>query len=159
VPSVDPSAECPLAHVLSGAGRRMEQFVTNLEKFTATEQVEHFPVNVLGKRQTPTSRKFDYVVMVSRSRNGVFLLDEYRNGSVDPAQFPAQIATMGMPAIALSFHPTLAPDYHFECEGLGNWEGHAAWQVHFVQRPNRPGRILGYSAGGKYSSLALKGRA
>ena len=159
VPSVDPSAECPLAHVLSGAGRRMEQFVSNLEKFTATERVEHFPVDIMGKQQTPTERKFDYVVMVSRSRTGVFLLDEYRNGSVDPAQFPARIATMGMPAIALLFHPTLTPDYRFDCEGLGEWEGHPAWQVHFVQRPGRPSRILSYSAGGKYSSLGLKGRA
>ncbi len=89
----------------------------------------------------------------------VFLLDEYRNGSSDPGQFPAHIATVGMPAIALLFHPLLATDFNFSCEGLGSWEGHVAWQVHFEQRLDRPGRLLAYSADGKYSSLALKGRA
>jgi len=159
VPYVDPNVECPLPHILSGTGQRMKQFVGNLEKFTATERVEHFVVDGGGVQHPPAVRSFDYVVMVSRTSNGVFLLDEYRNGSVDPAQFPANIATQGMPAIALLFHPLLAPDFNFACEGLGQWEGHAAWQVHFVQRPDRPGRILSYSAGGKYSSLALKGRA
>jgi hypothetical protein len=159
VPYVDPNVECPLPHILSGTGQRMKQFVGNLEKFTATERVEHSVVDGAGMRHPPVTRNFDYVVMVSRTSNGVFLLDEYRNGSVDPAQFPANIATEDMPAIALLFHPLLAPDFSFACEGLGQWEGHAAWQVHFVQRPDRPGRILSYSAGGKYSSLALKGRA
>jgi hypothetical protein len=87
------------------------------------------------------------------------LLDEYRNGSADPGQFPAHIATVGMPAIALLFHPLLAPDFDFSCEGLGSWQGQAAWQIHFEQRLDRPGRLLAYSADGKYSSLALKGRA
>ena len=86
-------------------------------------------------------------------------MDEYRDGSVDPGKFPAQIATEGMPAIALLFHPVLAPDYKFECEGLGQWAGKAAWQIHFVQRPERPGRLLAYSAGGRYIVLSLKGRA
>ncbi len=159
VPYVDPDMECPLPQVLNGVGQRMKQFVSNLEKFTASERVEHFVIDGSSTRRTPDVRNFDYVVMVSRTSTGVFLLDEYRNGSADPAQFPANIATQGMPAIALLFHPLLAPDFSFACEGLGQWEGHAAWQVHFVQRPDRPGRILSYSAGGKYSSLALKGRA
>jgi hypothetical protein len=159
VPYVDPNVECPLPHILGGAGQRMKQFVSNLEKFTAAERVEHSVVDGAGVRHSPEVRNFDYVVMVSLTSTGVFLLDEYRNGSADPAQFPANIATEGMPAIALLFHPLLAPDFSFACEGLGQWEGHAAWQVHFVQRPDRPGRILSYSAGGKYSSLALKGRA
>jgi hypothetical protein len=89
----------------------------------------------------------------------VSLLDEFRNGSSDPEQFPAHIATIGMPAIALLFHPLLATDFNFSCEGLGSWEGQSAWQIHFEQRLDRPGRLLAYSADGKYSSLALKGRA
>ena len=63
-----------------------------------------------------------------------------------------------MPALALVFHPLMVPDFRFECEGLGEWEGQAAWQIHFAQRPDRPGRLIAYSAGGKYSLLALKGR-
>lgn len=159
VPDVDPRVECPLPHVLSGVGVRMKQFVANLEKFTAAERVEHQAIDSTGVWHSPEVRDFNYVVTVKRTSMDVFLMDEYRNGSSDPEQFPARIATQGMPAIALLFHPLLASDYTFACEGLGGWEGRSAWQVHFVQRPNRPGRILSYSAGGKYSSLPLKGRA
>jgi hypothetical protein len=159
VPPVDRSVECPLQHILSRTGQRMKEFVTDLEKFSATERVEHALVDVTGARHAPMVRDFNYVVTISRSTNGVFLLDEYRNGSTDPEQFPAHIATQGMPAIALLFHPLMSPDFNFKCEGLGEWEGKSAWQVHFVQRPDRPGKLLAYSAGGRYSSLPLKGRA
>jgi hypothetical protein len=158
VPYVDPNVDCPLSYVLAGAGQRMKQFVDNLEKFTATERVDHFVVDATGKRSAPEVRSFGYVVMVSQTAGGAFLLDEYRNGSVDPQQFPAQIATEGMPAIALLFHPVLAPDFKFECEGMGQWAQKAAWQIHFVQRPDRAGRLIAYSAGGRSSVLALKGR-
>ncbi|HST12445.1 MAG TPA: carboxypeptidase-like regulatory domain-containing protein [Terriglobales bacterium] len=159
VPPVNRSVECPLLHILSRTGLRMKEFVTDLEKFSAAERVEHSVVDVTGARHDPTVRDFNYVVTISRTANGVFLLDEYRNGSVDPEQFPAHIATQGMPAIALLFHPLMAPDFNFKCEGLGEWEGKSSWQVHFVQRPDRPGKLLAYSAGGRYSSLPLKGRA
>ena len=159
VPEVDPRVECPLPHVLRGAGQRMKEFVANLEKFTATERVEHQAIDPTGGWHSSEVRDFNYVVMVKRTSMDVFLMDEYRNGSSDPEQFPAHIATQGMPAIALLFHPVLASDYTFTCEGLGGWEGRSAWQVHYVQKPDRPSRILSYSAGGKYSSLPLKGRA
>jgi len=159
VPYVDPNVECPLPQILSKTGRRMKEFISDLEKFTARERVEHSVIDAAGVRHSPTVRDFNYVVMVSTNSNGVFLLDEYRNGSVDPEQFPAHIATQGMPAIALLFHPLLASDFEFRCEGLGEWEKRSAWQVHFVQRPDRPGRLIAYAAGGRYSSLALKGRA
>jgi len=159
VPYVDPDEPCPLQEITAGTGKRMMEFVSNLEKFSASERVEHYPVDILGIRRDPQIRNFNYVVTVSRTSKGVFLLDEYRNGSADPGQFPAHIATVGMPAIALLFHPLLVTDFKFSCEGLGNWEGHAAWQVHFEQRSDKPGRLLAYSADGKYSALSLKGRA
>lgn len=159
VPDVDPRVECPLPHVLRGAGQRMKQFVANLEKFTATERVEHQAIDPTGGWHSPEVRNFNYVVTVQRTSRDVFLMDEYRNGSSNPEQFPAHIATQGMPGIALLFHAVLASDFTFACEGLGAWEGRSAWQVHFVQRPDRPSRIMSYSAAGKYSSLPLKGRA
>lgn len=159
VPYVDPKVECPLPQILSKTGQRMKEFVSDLEKFTARERVEHSVIDAAGVRHSATVRDFNYVVMISRNSSGVFLLDEYRNGSVDPEQFPAHIATQGMPAIALLFHPQLAADFQFKCEGLGEWEKRSAWQVHFVQRLDRPGRLIAYAAGGRYSSLALRGRA
>lgn len=159
IPAVDPAVDCPLPHILHSVGQRMKQFVGNLEKFTAHERVEHFPVDVMGNRQSSQLRNFEYVVTVVHDRGGGFVLDEYRNGSADPSQFPAGIATQGLPGLALLFHPALSTDFKFTCEGLGVWGDRAAWQVHFVQRPDRPGRIMGYRAADKYSALPLKGRA
>src|SRR5215470_3393165 len=99
VPYVDPDETCPLDEITAGTGKRMTEFVGNLEKFSAAERVEHYPVDILGERHTPEVRNFNYVVTVSRTSKGVFLLDEYRNGSVAPDQFPARVATVGMPAM------------------------------------------------------------
>lgn len=159
VPYVDPEEPCPMQEITAGTGKRMTEFVANLEKFSAAERVEHYPIDILGERHDPEIRNFNYVVSVSRTSKDVFLLDEYRNGTVDPSQFPARVATVGMPAMALLFHPLLAPDFTFSCEGLGIWGSHSAWQIHFEQREGKPGRLLGYAAGGRYVSLALKGRA
>ncbi len=137
----------------------MTEFVANLEKFSATEQVEHFKINAAGLRGSPDVRSFDYVVLVSRNRWGLFQLDEYRNGSVDPAQFPAGIATVGLPAMALIFHPILASDFDFKCEGLGQSGGRAAWQIHFAQRPDRPSRIRQYIIQKNSYPVPIKGRA
>jgi hypothetical protein len=159
VPEVDRSVQCPLPAVLHGIGVRMEQFVANLEKFSATEQVEHFRVDDSGVRGAPEARSFEYVVTISHNSKGLFILDEYRNGSVNQEQFPAKIATLGLPAMAMIFHPTLVPDFTFKCEGLGSWAGRPAWQVHFEQRPDRPSRIRSYGIQGKHYPVPLKGRA
>jgi len=47
------------------------------------------------------------------------------------------------------------------CEGLGQWNGIPAWQVHFRQRPDKPNTIRGYQIGenGPSYPVALRGRA
>lgn len=158
VPEVDPNIECPVQQVLRGVGQRMTQFVSNLEKFSATEQVEHINIDLTGARRSSEVRSFDYVVTISQDSMGTFILDEYRNGTVDPEQFPARIATQGLPALALIFHPILASDFKFDCEGLGQWKDRAAWQVHFTQRPDKRSRIRAYVLAGRIYPVAIKGR-
>jgi Carboxypeptidase regulatory-like domain len=159
VPDVQPGVECPLPHVIKGVGLRMNQLVMNLQKFSATERVEHFMVDATGVRHGPESRTFDYVVVISVASAGLFALDEYRNGSVDPAQFPARVATEGLSGMALIFHPLMVSGFNFSCEGLSTWNTHPAWQVHFAQRPDRPNRIRVYVIGGQSYPVPLKGRA
>jgi hypothetical protein len=156
VPPVDASVECPTQQVLKGVGARMTEFVSNLEKFTATEELEHHRMDAKGE---PEKRHFDYVVTVSPNDWGTFTLSEFRNGSTDIAQFPAGVATIGLPALALLFHPVLAQDFQFACEGLGQSDGKAAWQVHFVQRTDRPVRIRSYRVGLRSFTVSLEGRA
>src|SRR5208283_4305299 len=159
VPPVDANATCNMPALLQGVGERMREFVSTLEKFTATENVEHYDVDRNGTRKGLETRSFAYSVMVTMNEEGTFQLQEFRNGSSDPDQFPAHIALLGTPAIDLLFHPRLASDFNFRCEGLGKWQGREAWQVHFVQREDRPVRIRSYVVGGSVYSMALEGRA
>jgi cytochrome c-type biogenesis protein CcmH/NrfG len=149
---------CPLTTVLDGAGRRVAEFVETLQKFDATEHVANVIVNASGARLDPEQRKFDYVVNINRSKSGAFLLDEYRNGSTSPAQFPAGVATMGLPALALVLHPSMVSDFKFSCDGLAHWSGHPAWLVRFEQRADRPNRIRNYVVANQTYPVPLKGR-
>lgn len=47
------------------------------------------------------------------------------------------------------------------CEGLAQWNGRPAWQIHFRQRPDKPNTIRAYKFGenGPSYSVALRGRA
>jgi hypothetical protein len=158
VPPVDVSVECPTKQVLKGVGERMREFVSNLEKFTATEELEHYKMDAGKIPGPPERRRFAYVVTVSASDRGDFELSEFRDGSMDLEQFPAKIATLGLPVIDLIFHPTLAGDFQFVCEGLGQSDGKAAWQVHFAQRTDRPARIQSYRVGTASFPVYLEGR-
>ncbi|HLK05441.1 MAG TPA: carboxypeptidase-like regulatory domain-containing protein, partial [Candidatus Acidoferrum sp.] len=138
IPRAGSQVACPQESVLANVGERMKEFVSTLEKFTAVESVEHYAFTPAGERKTPETRKFNYVVGVTQNNQGTFLLEEFRNGSTDPAQFPAGIASLGLPAMNLLFHPALASDFDLRCEGLGEWKGRRAWQVHFTQKKDKP---------------------
>ena len=156
--AVQPNIACPLPLVLQGVEQSVKELVSNLDRFSATERVEHFPVHADGGLAVRDDRSFDYVVVVTRSGDGMFGIDEYRDGGLDPSRFPAGIATTGLPALALIFHPNFAPEFNFVCDGLGEWEGRPAWEVHFAQRPDRPNQIRSYIIYQNTYSVPLKGR-
>jgi hypothetical protein len=157
--SVDHSVACPLDKVLQSAGERVKEFVSSMERFTAEEMVEHYSIDKNGDKRGPETRKFAYVVMVSRDTRGNFSFDEFRNGNTDPAQFPANLATMGLPTIVLVFHPDYSDSYSFSCDGLAHDGAHEYWQVHFKQRNDKPARIETYVVNGQSFPLKLEGRA
>lgn len=159
VPIVEPNVTCNISEVLARAGKQAVQLMNSLDRFSATEQVTHFTVDKKGELRAPQRRSYEYVVAFLPERRGVIRLEEYRNGTLDPSQFPSNIATIGLPAMALIFHPQMASDFNFVCEGLGTVKGKRAWQVHFEQRKDRPSRIRAYVIQGNYHSVALKGRA
>lgn len=158
VPAVEKGVECPLPQVVSGVGRRMKELVDNLQKFDATEHMENFPVDSKGARGKADERTFDYIVNVKVSQGQVAGLEEYRNGSLDPKLFPDKFATTGLPTMALAFHPAIVSEFDLTCEGLGQLDGHPAWQVHFAQRPDRPNRLRSYEIEKINYPVALKGR-
>lgn len=159
-PEVALDVPCSLPTVLHGADRRAQQLLTSLQKFDASERIEHYKLNAAGVPGPADVRSFDYVVAVSRDSRDGFQLQEYRNGViVNPSQFPSGIVTSNLTAHALIFHHSLAQGFHFSCEGLGEWRGHPTWLVHFEQRPDQRDSFRSYVIHGIPYPVLLTGRA
>jgi tetratricopeptide (TPR) repeat protein len=157
--ALDSGTPCQLDEVIQASGERIKELVQNVDRFTATEQVEHFRLSALGLQLSKETRKFDYLVEIRPFAANDLDVQEYRNGSVSGQQFPGRIATNGLPTLALVFHPYYQNNYQFVCEGRGTWRGTPAWLVHFQQRSDRKGTMLVYHVGSKSYAVGLKGRA
>ena len=161
VPPVEPGAVCALDEVVRKAGKQIQQFVRNVDRFTATESLVHESIDRWGLASPPERRKFDYVVSIAEVRRGLLNVEEYRHSGSSQAEFPDGVITNGLPSLILIFHPYNVGSFELTCEGLARWNGALAWQVHFRQRPDKPNTIRSYKVGLSGSSypVALKGRA
>jgi tetratricopeptide (TPR) repeat protein len=161
VPPVEPGVPCALNEVVQNTGKRVQEFIRNVDYFTATESLFHEPVNARGFPGTPETRKFAYMVSIQEVRPGVLIVYEYRDGDLSFQGFPGGMATLGLPALVLIFHPNNAVNYDMECEGLAHWNGGLAWQIHFRQRRDKPSvdRAYRFGQSGPSYPVALKGRA
>jgi len=161
VPPVEAGASCAVDDVVSKAGKQLIELISDVDRFAATESLTHESINKSGLASYPEKRKFDYVVSIQEVQHGYLNVEEYRNAGGSPADFPDGVATNGLPALVLIFHPYNAINFEMTCEGLARWNGGLAWQVHFKQRTDKPNTIKRYRIGadGPSYPVALKGRA
>jgi tetratricopeptide (TPR) repeat protein len=162
VPPVETGASCSVDDVVSKAGEQLRELVKDVDRFAATESLKHESINKFGLASSPEKRKFDYVVSIQEMQHRYLNVEEYRNGSGgSTADFPDGVATNGLPALVLIFHPYNAMNFEMTCEGLARWNGGLAWQIHFKQRSDKPNTIKRYRIGadGPSYAVALKGRA
>jgi Tfp pilus assembly protein PilF len=161
VPPVEAGASCVVDDVVSKAGKQLIELISDVDRFAATESLTHESINRSGLASYPEKRKFDYVVSIQEVQHGYLNVEEYRNAGGSPADFPDGVATNGLPALVLIFHPYNAMNFEMTCEGLARWNGGLAWQVHFKQRTDKPNTIKRYRIGadGPSYPVALKGRA
>jgi hypothetical protein len=156
---VEEAASCSLPDVVSKAGVRVEEFVRNLDRFSATEVIHHQPVNRSGKLKVPEVQNFNYVYSMKPAPDGYMISEENRDMSKSPSGFPDQVATLGTPGLVLVFHPHYIGDFRMSCDGLGNWHGIPAWQIRFEELPGRPHRMSVLVIDGKSYDLRLRGIA
>ncbi len=156
---LDPGTTCQLDEVVQAAANRVKELIENVDRFTATEKVEHSNLSPLGLQISSETRKFNYLVEIRQLDSRNLDVQEYRNGSVSVQEFPAHIGTIGLPTLALVFHPYYQEKYEFSCEGRGSWRDRPAWVVHFQQRSDRYSETEVYRVGGKSIPVGLKGRA
>jgi len=161
VPPVEPGVACNLEEVIQKSGKRIQEFVANVDRYAATEAVTHESINKWGFASHPTRFEFNYLVAIKQNRLGLLTVDEYRDSHYLPAKFPDGIATTGLPALVLIFHPYYAQNFKISCEGLARSKGGPAWQMYFRQRPDKPNTIRSYQIGaeGQAYPVGLKGRA
>ena len=164
----DSSAKCDLAQTLQSASERIQELVLNLDRYTATENIEHFDLNRRGAKASRETRKFNYLVEIHQSATTDPNVEEHRSGWIpaekirgypERTEFPGNVVTVGLPMLALIFHPRLQPRYEFACEGLGSWKGTKTWVVHFRQRPDRNNSLLTYQVERHSVPVGLRGRA
>lgn len=162
VPPVEPGVACALDTVLKNVSAKVQQLPSLVDRYSATEVLHHEDVSDGGYADHVEDLSFNYLASIREIKNrfGEFLdVEEYRNGSMGDDMFPDKMASTGLPSIVLIFHPWLASDFDFKCEGLSRQSSGFAWQVYFSQKKDKPSRIRQYRVGAHVYPIALKGRA
>jgi tetratricopeptide (TPR) repeat protein len=158
-PQVASGIACPYQQVMDGTGERVKQFVDNIAKFAAVEDLLHEQLDKAGNPITKETRKFTYVASITEDQPGFLQTDEYRNLRYGITDLPDHIVTTGSMTLALIFHPDMRDNFEMTCEGLGDWRGQSAWLVHFRQRDDKPNRFAEYNVGSQHYPMGMKGRA
>jgi len=160
-PGSDVLHACRLDDVLPKVERRVQEFVENVQRFTASESLVLESFGGTGKVARSERRQYDYVVSIEGSIPGMLQVKEFQNSRSSAEMSGREMVTKGLPALVLIFHPYYSGDFSMECAGLTSLNGIQAWQIRFQQREDKLGRIRSYSVGktGRAYQLNLKGRA
>jgi hypothetical protein len=149
---------CDVTKVLQEAGAHALELTTNLENFSAEEQIQYERLNQTAIPEENDYGVFDYVFAFEKNGAGRSSR-EYRTPTKGGHAFPASSQDTGQVALALIFHPHMQSDYDMTCQGLDKWKGQLAWVIRFQQRKDKPRRTLQFrTESGSYAAM-LKGRA
>jgi len=153
------SAPCVLSAVLEQAGARAGELYTNLQSFSAQEQIEYQASDHMGYLQDARTGTFDYVVLFQQTPAGMNV-QESRQPKHGSRLLKVFTQDVGEPEMALMFLPEIQSDYEMNCEGAAEWNGQQAQLVHFAQRKDRPSHTLSFrDSNGTVYPARLKGRA
>jgi tetratricopeptide (TPR) repeat protein len=159
VPGVAPDVACSADDIVEHTSKRADRQLENLEKFLATEHIQHEEVNGRGEISQIREKNFSYMVFVEHAKDGLVFLDEKRDGGTGTDSFPTSLATVGLVSLGVDvFHPGFAKALDFKCEGLGQWRGKAAWVLHFEQKSNMKSFLRLWQTKTKTVEIPLKGR-
>lgn len=125
---------CPLSQILRAASDRATEMVDNLQRFTATEEIEHTELKKNGKRRQSAKQFFSYVANIEQSSSGAFWVEEYRLAKTQ--EYAPSVWDTGTATFAFIFHPQVIGNFVFRCEGKTDLHGSSAWQLSFEESPD-----------------------
>src|SRR5260370_36224450 len=144
VPPVEPGASCKLDEVVKKAGRRIEELVSNVDRFTATESLQHEKINKWGLESAPEKRKFDYLVSIKEVQPRLLDVEEFRKAAGAFDDFPGGLQSKGLPALVLIFHPYNVESFDLSCECLARQNGGLARPIPFPPTGDHPKPLPAY---------------
>jgi tetratricopeptide (TPR) repeat protein len=153
-----PGIPCNAEEILPRAMHRMQSQLENFEKFAATEHIEHQEIDKQGQPRPIKSRDFSYVVFVKRATDNSVFLVESRVGAGRPATFPTPLVTTGLNGLAvLLLQPKYGTGYAYQCQGLANVRGEAAWEIRFEEKKNANLNVRSWQLDGASYNIPIKG--
>ena len=159
VPGVAPDVSCSADDIVEHTSKTTDRQLENLEKFLATEYIQHEEVNGRGEVSQIRDKSFSYMVFIEHAKDGLVFLDEKRDGGTGTDSFPTSLSTVGLVSLGVDvFHPGFAKALNFKCEGLGQWRGKAAWILRFEQKPDVKSFLRLWETKTKTVEIPLKGR-
>lgn len=159
MPAVESSGSCPMQQISDGTAKRVQTFIDDVNRISATETLDHEVVDRFGMTAKHESRRFSYVESLMEVKPGMYRVEEYRDGTMGLDVFPERLASLGLGSMVMIFHPVYRDEYEMTCEGLTHWHNREVWQVHFRQRKDKPARMREYNVGKNVYSVGLRGRA
>lgn len=153
---VQDEISCPLSRILEGASERATEMVENLQRFTATEKIEHTEFRKNGKARYSANQVFSYVAEIDQA-SGSFWVEEYRSAKTQGE--PPPLSDTGTAAFALIFHPQKIGNFEFHCEARTEVNGISAWQLSFEESPDPRKSFHQIRIDRSIYQLRFKGRA
>ena len=157
VPKVLSDKVCPLGQVLKGASDRALDLTDNMNRFSASEHIEHIDFARNGKKHRSSTEMANYVVEIETGSGRYPSIQEYRAGEGGTQR--ASFADFGTAAFALVFHPSHIGNFEFHCEGLTELRGQLTWQMHFVESSDPTRAFSAVNINRSVQLVRIKGRA
>jgi tetratricopeptide (TPR) repeat protein len=157
----DGATACHLDTVLPQIEHRIQDFVEDVQRFTATELLVYDSLNGSGQVAFSERLTYDYLVSIEQVGPRLLAVNEYQHGRSSSEKSRVIVVNSGLPALPLIFHPYYSGDFSMECEGLTEFNGMPVWQIRFRQRRDKASRIRSYRVGlaGRTYELDLEGYA
>jgi tetratricopeptide (TPR) repeat protein len=95
-----PGVACPFSKVIEESGRRVQELVGDVTRFSAIETLFHQPVDEFGNALRTETRTYNYVASISEPEPGFLAVDEYRAQKPALADYPGNISSTGFAGLA-----------------------------------------------------------